>query len=40
MILETIRFVWSRLTIFDRLVVYTIAFLVVTIASLRIAGYE
>jgi len=38
--LDAMRLLWSRLTVFDRLLVWTTLFLVVTVGALRVLGYE
>lgn len=39
-IFTVLRGIWLRLTVFDRLVVWTVLFLTLTIAGLRLAGYD
>ena len=38
-VFTVLRGIWLRLTVFDRLVIWTILFLALTVGGLRLAGY-
>lgn len=39
-LLTVLRGIWLRLTIFDRIAIYTVIFLAAILVALRLAGYE